>query len=397
VIAPLFAMFGGLVYLVSPHLGFDPDVGRNLAIYAGTLTAGAGLTAFWSVIPDSIVKAHHDTRSTMVAGILSNLTNVALNTLFLFVFNWGIFGIALSTVIGRLAGLAYAFWRARILERDRRRAWGTDVRPGSYDRPYRTVLVLGVPSALAYILMATESSFVVALLQSLPAAKPAVAAWAIYFRFVVFALTPMIAGSAALLPYVARHWGRLDVAAIRKGTRTLYVAALALLCLGVTPIYIGFSEPIVRAFIDPSSAPEAFALGVFSLRIAPVASLAAAPFLLSRPVFEGTQWSIPGMLMAFFRFGVLTYPCGWLGIRIATRLGAPGYHGLVFGLIAAATLCSCLFALWARRHLRSKEQGLTATGGRGKPLPYTRSVTTDPGRQAGTETRPHDATNGTAH
>ena len=65
-------------------------------------------TTFWSIIPDSLVKAHQDTRSTMWAGICTNVVNVGLNTYFLFVLDWGVFGIALSTVLGRIAGLIYA-------------------------------------------------------------------------------------------------------------------------------------------------------------------------------------------------------------------------------------------------------------------------------------------------
>ncbi|NIL99693.1 MAG: hypothetical protein GTN89_01755, partial [Acidobacteria bacterium] len=81
------------------------------------LIGGSAFTTFWSIIPDSLVKAHQDTRSTMWAGIWTNVINVGLNTLFLFVFGWGIFGIALSTVLGRIGGLVYSLARARVHER----------------------------------------------------------------------------------------------------------------------------------------------------------------------------------------------------------------------------------------------------------------------------------------
>ena len=90
---------------------------------------------FWSIIPDSIVKAHHDTRSTMWAGIWSNVINVVLNTIFTFVFHWGIFGIALSTVVGRFGGLVYAQRRARAHEAARE-ARGADLSPATDPAPY---------------------------------------------------------------------------------------------------------------------------------------------------------------------------------------------------------------------------------------------------------------------
>src|SRR5207245_2795872 len=100
------------VYFWAPHSHLPEHLASLFGLYVGVLVSGSALSSFWSIIPDSIVKAHHDTRSTMWAGIWSNMINVGLNTLFLFVFHWGIFGIAFSTVVGRLGGLIYALRKA---------------------------------------------------------------------------------------------------------------------------------------------------------------------------------------------------------------------------------------------------------------------------------------------
>ena len=108
IVSPLFLLLGAAIWFVAPQGGLEDEVYRSFRIYGAVLIGGSAFTTFWSVIPDSVVKAHQDTRSTMWAGIWSNVTNLALNTLFLFGFGWGIFGIALSTVLGRIAGLVYA-------------------------------------------------------------------------------------------------------------------------------------------------------------------------------------------------------------------------------------------------------------------------------------------------
>lgn len=354
-VAPVFCGLGAAVYLLAPHLGFEPEVARAFAIYAGTVTAGMGLTAFWSIIPDSIVKAHHDTRTTMVAGILSNVLNVGLNTLFLFAFHWGIFGIAFSTVVSRFAGLSYSLWRARRLEHARVTGWLKEpkrIQPGVYAQPIRRLLRLGVPSSLGYLLMATESTIVAGLLAGLPDAKESIAAWSIFFRFAMFAITPIIAGSVALLPFVARAWGRQDLAAIRAGVRTLSLAGAGAIVFVIAPIYLGFAGPILGLL---TSDPKTHALGVFSLRLAPLASLAALPFMLTRPVFEGMQRSVPGMLVAVLRYLVLTLPFAYGGRLLALRLGRSGYEGVLCGLVAASAISSTVFFLWGRRFVAEKE------------------------------------------
>ena len=112
-VSPMFLFAGIAIWIVTPRLDewfpgiqLDTETLQAFRIYGTVLIGGSAFTQFWSVIPDSIVKAHQDTRSTMWAGIWSNVANLALNPLFLFVFSWGIFGIAFSTVIGRIAGLS---------------------------------------------------------------------------------------------------------------------------------------------------------------------------------------------------------------------------------------------------------------------------------------------------
>ena len=51
---------------------------RSLPRRSGVL--GVATCGFWSILPDSIIKAHHDTTSTMVAGIISGVANLVLNT-----------------------------------------------------------------------------------------------------------------------------------------------------------------------------------------------------------------------------------------------------------------------------------------------------------------------------
>ena len=98
------------------------DLGAGCFLFAGSLAPdregpecrhlriGArrrlGAHAVLVVIPDSIVKAHA-TRGHDVGRHLSNVINVILTTIFTFWFHWGIFGIALSTVLGRFGGLIY--------------------------------------------------------------------------------------------------------------------------------------------------------------------------------------------------------------------------------------------------------------------------------------------------
>lgn len=346
-VSPVFLVLGAGIWFLAPQGGLTDDVYRDFRIYASVLIAGSALTAFWSVIPDSIVKAHQDTRSTMWAGICSNLINVTLNTIFLFVFGWGIFGIALSTVIGRIGGLLYAVSRARAHESERRQAGEHDV-PGLDPHPYKTQLSLAVPAGLTFTLSSVEMAIINALLASLPNPTAAIAAYSIYHRVALFAMNPIIATSVAMLPFAGRLVGQGDWDGVRKGLRSSLLANTGYSLLFVGPVLWLGGPWLARALAE---APLTGQFTRFALYVVPFACMLGGPFLLVRPVFEAMGRGKPGLIMAVVRSVVLTVPMSWAGIQIAQALGYPGLYGLVVGLLIVATASSVAFLAWLRAAL----------------------------------------------
>jgi len=348
ILAPLFGAIGVGVWFYAPHMELEAEVARSFQIYGAVLIGGSALTSFWSIVPDSLVKAHHDTRSTMWAGILSNLINVALNTLFLFVFHWGIFGIALSTVLGRLGGLFYAMHRARRHEENRRRDW-TTITPGLDPHPWRSILSLAIPAALTFVLMSSEISIVNLLLAYTSEPTASIAAMSIYNRIVLFAVNPMIAVAVAMLPFAGRLLGQRDVAGVVRGIGQVSIATLVYVAVVVTPVCLLGGGAIAEALAE-SEVTARYA--TFALRLVPLACLVSTPFFLFRPVFEAMGRGKPGLVMAALRYLVLSVPLGWGGLLLSEDAGQPGLYGLLFGMLLAATVTSAVFARWTWRTLR---------------------------------------------
>src|SRR3989449_2855492 len=350
-LVPLFSAIALYIYFGASHMGLDPVLARKFSIYGGVLIGGSAFTAFWSIIPDSIVKAHHDTKSTMWAGIWSNLINVGLNTIFLFVFHWGVFGIAFSTVLGRFGGLVYALRKAAAHEAERK-ASGLDTDPALDPHPFRSLMGLAVPSTLTFGLMAVETALVNWLLARRPGATEAIAAYGIYSRVLQFAAMPIIAGAVAVLPFVARRFGEGNVAAIRRGVRDI-IAAATVYCIGIVTPAILFGGPRLAHALAES--PRTAELGTIALVFCPFACLAIIPFALCRPAFEGLQRGRPGLTMAAVRYVLLTIPCALAGMSTAQALGRPELYGLLGGLIVSSSIASIVFLIWLRRSLRHLE------------------------------------------
>lgn len=359
-VVPPFAILGIACWPAARLFSPDEVVARQFAIYGVVLIGGSAFSTFWSIIPDSIVKAHHDTRATMWAGIWSNVINVVLNTIFTFLFHWGIFGIALSTVVGRFGGLAYALRKASVHEAarkgvDRKGAQGStpaSSEPELDPHPYRSILALSLPAALTYSLMATESAILNLLLKRLDHPTESIAAYAIQYRVLQFVLMPAIATAVAMLPYAARRFGRGDIGGIRRGLKEAHVAAVIYLAIATPILWIG-ARPLALA-LSHSSVTADFA--TFSMRLIPIACVAALPLFLCRPAFEALGRGGPGLAIALLRYVVLTLPCAWIAVRLAETFGLPGFYGILAGVIGASAITSIVFLGWIRHALRAAEE-----------------------------------------
>ena len=237
IVSPVFVALGAFIWFAAPQYGLPDEVFRSFRVYAAVMLVGSAFTAFWSVVPDSIVKAHQDTRSTMWAGIASNIINLVLNTIFLFVFHWGIFGIAFSTVLGRVGGLVYALNKAKQHE-DRRRDAGTHTMPGVDPTPYWRQLSLALPAGLTFVLTAVEMAIINGMLAGFGTATAAIAAYSIYHRVLLFAMNPLIAMSVAMLPFASRLVGKQDWDGLRQGIRQSLLASAAYSMVVVGPLMV---------------------------------------------------------------------------------------------------------------------------------------------------------------
>ncbi len=346
----------------------DPAVVTNFRTYAPVLVAGVAVIGFWSVIPDSIIKAHHDTTSTMIAGLISGLGNVFLNTVFLFVFELGIFGIALATGLARLGSLVYSLWRAHRLETSRKAAWAKappkateGERPGmtptgTLKRPFAAMLALGIPSALTFVLMGTENLLINGVLARFDHATAAIAAYAIYHRAVLLSIMPVVAVGVAVLPFIARHLGEGNLPEVKRGLKQAYGFAILYVLFVATPVCV-VSAPTIATFLG--KAAETKSLVAFAIRYAvPVGALVATPFLICRPAFEAVQRGTPGLIMATIRYLVLSVPLALLGARLSAETGRDPFFGLIAGLLAGTSVVSVLFTAWLVRMVRGLEQPL---------------------------------------
>ena len=351
-LVPILLALGAAVYLGTPALGLDAELQRDFLTYSLILILTMPFAGLLSIYPDSIVKAHHDTMSTMKAGILSTIVNVALNTVFVFVFHWGIAGIATATALSRYAGLGYAAMRVRALEA-KRLAGDWDTGPSTWRRgPLADILVLAIPGSLAYSLVLCEESLLTTLLTYQEDAEVFLAAYAVFNRLTSLAMMPAIATAVAVLPFAARLVAEGECAKVRQELLRAGLATAALAVAIAIPIGWIFSRPVAEFF---SESPEQAEASLSYLALIPLSALSILPYLMLRPVFEAVGRPRVGIRLAALKTAAFSVPCILSGYGAAPALGIDRLTGILLGVICAQVLTSVATTILSRNVLREPD------------------------------------------
>jgi len=319
----------------------EPLVVRQFQLYASVLVAGWALTMFWSILPDSIVKAHQDTKTTMWAGLISSFSNVGLTALFLFAFEWGILGIALGSVFGRFGGLAFALHRAAQHER-RRLARPDQVDPARFANALKVVLAIAIPSGLTYVLMGVEGLAVNEILSRSANAQDTLAAWSVFDALGRFFLMPPIAIGVALLPLVARWRGAgVSEAALQREIRLALGVAAVYAVVAVGPLCYLATDLVVPYLVDEPTSRSWASQGLLWL---PAAVLLNGLAICVRPLFDAYDRSNTGLFLSAVRSLVVTIPLFVLGGWLAPRFGHPPIVGFYAAAVGAGVVGAVMTA-----------------------------------------------------
>lgn len=226
--------------------------GLYLALVGGTIVLLGLMTSF-----GALVRVTRNPRFPMYVSLLTNVLNALLSGLGIYVFQLGIVGVALGTVLARLVGVVI-LWR----ELDFftiRWSWCLD----------RELLRLSLPAAGERLMMRAGDVVIIAIVVAF--GTEAVAGNAIGEVLTQFNYMPAFGVATATVMLVAHAVGEGDMQAvslIRKRTFWLSFACMLPVALGI----FAFGRPLTLLYTDNSGAITASLLVIlFSLLGTPMA------------------------------------------------------------------------------------------------------------------------------
>lgn len=299
-------LFGGLFAavvlfgreLILGFLGANEEMWGYAGTYLSVLALGAPVMIFTTAF-GNIVRAEGAVKEGMLGNLISTITNVVLDPLFILVFRFGVAGAAVATVLGNAAGAAYLIWYVRT------KSSSLSLSPklaASAPGELRHVIAIGLPNGTSSFL----TSFASALANNLMVqyGTLAVAAMAAASKSTTIITMVQMGICVGVQPLLAYNYGAKDLPRLRE---TLGKLAVLTMSVGLAATLLCFfnSGPIISIFLKK---PEALSLGQEIIRIRVLTGPVIGLFYIGSNFLQASGNAPLSMLVSLLRQGIFLIP-----------------------------------------------------------------------------------------
>ena len=194
-----------------------------------------------------ILRAVGDSRRPLYFLVFSSCVNIVLDLVFVLVFQMGVKGVALATIIAQFSSAAliyFTLYRTHDVHR---------FQPSKlkiYPEMLKNIIRVGLPSGLQQALTSFSNVFVQSYINSF--GTNCVAGWSCYHRIDQFILLPMQSISMASTTFVGQNMGNRNLERAEKGIRTAVILSMVVTGTLITLVCI-FCVPLIKIFnADPA-------------------------------------------------------------------------------------------------------------------------------------------------
>lgn len=205
-----------------------------------------------------ILRAIGDSRRPFYFLVVSALTNVVLDLVFVLVFKMGVAGVAIATVIAQAFSAVLVLV---VLFREKNCCRLSVKKLRIHRAMLGKILKVGIPAALQMAITAFSNVFVQSYINSF--GEDCMGGWTAYVKIDQFLFLPMQSISLALTTFVGQNLGVNQVARAKKGITISMIMAVACTAVLMVPVLI-FAPQFVEFF---NQKPEIVSYGSMLLRL----------------------------------------------------------------------------------------------------------------------------------
>ena len=223
-----------LILMKTPDETFDMSLTYLTTYFAGI----SGLLIY--NMGSAILRAVGDSKRPLYFLIFSAVVNTVLDLLFVIVFDMGIFGVALATIIAQgISAVLIVF----VLMKENG-AYGLRLPELHIDSTeFKAIFNLGLPSSIQQGLTSFSNVFVMSYVNEFGA--DCASGWGAYNKLDMFLMVPVMALAQASTTFVGQNWGARQLERARRGVR--YGVWMSMACLvTMAALVLLFADPLLH-------------------------------------------------------------------------------------------------------------------------------------------------------
>ena len=342
----LFVVLG--LFASRPFIDFFTDDAELIAQGATYLTivCTCSFGLFGSICMERLLQATGNTKASMLTQMVGALTNIALDPVFIFVFDMGVAGAAIATVLGQIVSCTVGFVINQKTNPELRLHWD-HFRPDM--QIIRSIFVVGFPSTVASAISSVLNVAMNALLMGI--GETAMNVMGVYFKLQGFIFMPVFGLSNGMVPIVAYNYGARSRKRVYACVKVSLVWAMTIMFLGMV-LFLAAPEFLMGLF-DKTEDGSLVAMGSVALRTISAHFLLAAAGITLSTVFQAVGKGGYSLIMSLCRQLIVLLPAAWLLSKIS--VDAIWWSFLIAEAVSLI-VCLILFARCDRKLLRPLEE-----------------------------------------
>lgn len=272
-----------------------------------------GLIVFFGFNGTSaILRGMGDSKTPLYFLMISTLTNVGLDLLFVIVFEMGIKGVALATVISQAGALITA-----IIYLNRYHSIiNFDLRKLVFDRKiFRHSIRIGIPTGLQHTFVALGIMAIMGVVNTF--GTDVIAAFSVGARLDAIATIPAMIMAQALATFVGQNLGANKTSRVRTGLLST-ILLTTIVTIATTALIVSFGDVFMRAFTDD---PAVIDIGSEYLTIVSLFYIVFAFMFTFNGVMRGAGDTFVPMIISLISLWLVRIP---FAVFLSDRFGETG-------------------------------------------------------------------------
>lgn len=275
----------------------------------------------------AILRGLGDSKTPVYFLVISTVVNIALDLLFVIVFDWGIEGVAAATVIAQGGAFFTIVW---YINKYHSFLDFSPLKMRFNGEIFKKSLRIGLPSGFQQTFVAVGFLALYKIVNVF--GVPTIAAYSIAMRIDSFAIMPAMNFSAAISTFVGQNIGANKFERIGAGLKATLIM-ISSISLTVTILSLIFAEPLLSLF---TNSPEVIEIGKQYIYIVTPFYIVFSTMFIINGVLRGAGDTLIPMVITIIALWAIRLPVSWW---LSGEIGSNGiWWGIPIAWIFGVTI-----------------------------------------------------------